>query len=66
MTAPKSATTLGFRLQKWLVYEVVKGSWAESVGLKLGALVDAGEWGVGQDDGQIYGFLPGSKRSGIL
>ncbi|CAL1151758.1 unnamed protein product [Cladocopium goreaui] len=36
VTAPKSATTLGFRLQKWLVYEVVKGSWAESVGLKLG------------------------------
>eukprot|EP00435_Cladocopium_sp_Y103_P022548 s2007_g5.t1 len=36
VTAPKSAKTLGFRLQKWLVYEVVKGSWAESVGLKLG------------------------------
>lgn len=39
VTVPKSVTTLGFRLQKWLVYEVVKGSWADSVGLNLGALV---------------------------
>lgn len=35
---PVKVTALGFRLEKFLIYEVTKGGWAEAVGLKLGTL----------------------------
>lgn len=38
VTVPVKVTALGFRLEKFLIYEVTKGGWAEAVGLKLGTL----------------------------
>ena len=39
VTVPVKVTgPLGFRLEKFLIYEVTKGGWAEAVGLKLGTL----------------------------
>ena len=60
---PVKVTALGFRLEKFLIYEVTKGGWAEAVGLKLGTLAinqkRGGTGGRMKFEGLVTDGLPG-------